>query len=688
MSITAPLAAQFKIVNRNDSTNITESHQLIHVFFSCAPVTMKYSLICLLFIVPCCFADNFVCQLYDSDEKSLEKFCGLFQGILPLNCSKNHSIDASEVQKLGFNGCDNDIILSTIKTYPNIRVLDISYSQYHSLDWLDVKIEHLAIFNASHNQLANISKLLQNVSSLTEIDLSYNKLETIDRNTFGGLNNLKAIYLSHNQLEHIDADGFADSPNLEIIDLSNNNFLNIPEFLHNNKLKIIHLEENTIKNFTCQRIQWSNEVSLFLTWSYVERFDGNEHCKGREMSVIWDGDNEGIIRTSNDTYELHCNDHSFRNVRYFRAGHGAFYNIVEVVTSFDQHLVHLDLSENFIGKWDMTVLKRFNNLNKLSLSSTKLADFDVSMIENARELKSLDLSNNNLSQIKNVGTLRNFFQLKELNIAGNQLQNTLELKHFLNPAIEILDLSDNNVRPLYDGTFERFMQLKTLHLRNTNLEMSTGNPFEKLVSLRALDISCNNLTGIDFKRFSTTLIKLQSFSAASCQIQNVINVIQYFGVSLQRLNLSGNSIDRIDRHTFDTLINLTHLNLSHSNLPIFSLDLLRNQTWLNTLDLSHNKLQSINLAALPNFKHLRRLYLECNDLTKLDNFVSSSSPNVSIGIAENQFSCIYLKHLKHYSSNLKYIDDPLNQKHGEDCRSSAQAIGDFLDAVYDKVKFW
>lgn len=653
-----------------------------------------------------------VCQVYEAKTRSLEIYCS---GQLRPDCttpSKQPSVDASSVEQLRFHGCNSTEALNTIKLYQHIRALDISHAQYSSIDWFTVQLEHLKIFNASHNRIENITDLLANAPSVEVIDLAHNRLRSISIDDFGLLNEVININLSNNLIQFINLNGFSKiSPNLEHIDLSNNELVGIPEFPTCKKLRILHLEENIIKNFTYQRIPWHGNTlsAVYLSWTYVERFDGGMHdnvAAKHHFRIIWDGDSEGILRTANGTaitYELHCNQQSFRNLRTFIAGHSAFINVIDLIRSFDVQLIELNVAGNAIGKWDQAELKRFINLEKLSLRDTRLTQFNLAMIEDAQNLKVLDISDNGLDQLQSITTLSRFSHLSILNVSGNRLQydTTLKIFHYITPNVEVLDLSDSDVGKLLAKKFYRFEQrkdfnstLKTLRLRNAHIEFTDSrNPFEQLIHLRTLDLSQNNLSHVDFRTLSDTLIKLRNFNVANCELKQPLNILQYFGQALNELNLAGNSIgDAIELQPnacpFQTLTNLIHLNLSATDLKQFNLKTIDHQEWLYTVDLSHNHLETINLNALPRFIHLKRLHLNDNELTQLEQFKPNESPNVALGLAHNRLPCHYLKQLKYYYPKLKYMGNQLEQKHGIDCRSSIQAIGDFLGSVYDTMKFW
>lgn len=640
-----------------------------------------------LFAISKCDANDFLCQIFNENSKSVEKYCGLFNGVLPNKCSKDLNIEPSDVNRLKLNGCNSAIVVDAQKNYNNLLVLDISASGYNTLDWINLRLEYLQIFNASYNEIPNITTLFLYTPNINEIDLSHNKLKKLNSTSFGQLNTLVKINLSYNNLEHINFDVFAAATNLESIDLSNNNFFSLPEFSHNGKLTTIHLEENMIKNFTCQRIPWMRSISVYLSWTYIKMFDGHEHCKEKQLRVVWNNDVEGIFGTQNGSYELHYNSQSFHNIRYFKAGRNSFSNAMELLNSFDEPLLQLDLTGNHLEQLEINSFQKFTNLTELHLSNTSLVQFDFDMLTCEQSLKSLDISYNPMINFNNISHLKRF-NLKQFNVAGNKLTGkiTSRIMHYLNPSIEVLDLSHNNIRFSYN--FEKLIKLNVLIVSNSNFTFSDSNPFELLTNLHVLDLSHNNLSTVNFTKLSNTLHKLLNFNIAYCQIENIFDVIQYLGASIQKLNIAGNQITGLNATTFQTLPNLIHLNLSATHLTHFDFDVINNLKWLQTLDISFNELLNINLHLLPKNSYLEYLHLQGNKLTKLDYFKPNASPYLAIGLAENQFPCTYLKKLKHEFPGLRFIGNALNQKHRDDCRSSIQAINDFLGSVYETVKFW
>lgn len=646
---------------------------------------MKLVLFSIIFVVSSCGANHFVCQLFNFKRKSLEKYCENFTGKIPENCEREiGTLLSNQVEQLKVGGCEIVTVLDSIETFKNVRVLDISYSSYKTLDWLDLNVESLEILNASHNELSNIQIFQQNASKLTEIDLSHNQLRRIPPDSFRGADQLAMIHLSHNDINSINAATFANSTNLEYIDLSDNRFWSVPVFPHNKKLKELHLENNPILTFSCSELSSMSSTSLYFPWSSAISFHGDGDCEQKPMHVVRDYIYDGVLVTKEKTHEIHCCEQSFRNLTIFIAGHNSFANVGDLLQCFGQSIMHVDLSANFIGMLNTAVLERFDGLTALSLSKTMLIDFDFNMLK-SKHLMKLDMSKNYLTHLRNVQLLEDLDSLEEFYIGGNHIENIPEIVQHLKPSILTLDLSGNFVGVLNTTTFEHLTALRSLNLSNTLLLICDFSPFQMLTNLSTLDISRNSLTGVNFTMLSN-LNNLIRLKAAHCQIENISHVIQHLRPSIKELDVSGNLFGTLEA-TFDHLIHLEALNLSNSNIVNFDLSSLQHQKNLKLLDISFNKLQELNFArSTSRFTHLN---LEGNDLAKINNLNQTRFIQLgALAISKNQLPCSYLKQLRSEWNELKFIGDPFDQKHGKNCHSRIQVISDFFNSTYNNVKFW
>lgn len=639
---------------------------------------MKYLLIPMLFIVSLCGAEKLLCTT-DNGNSTYGYYCNNDRQILKDhkvgNCSQisEKLTIPMNIMHVKFNKCEIKFVLKTVELVKNLNSIDLSYSEYVTLNTTTTtttKLNHLKKFNASHNEFMKIPRnIFETIKNVWEIDFSYNKLRTIESDDFDGATKLTHINLSHNNITQIHEDAFVNLTYLEYIDFSDNNIQTLEMLNNNRKLKTLIAINNPL-SYDCHNFSRLDTLSLRISWQNVESF--NTNCKSMQFKAIVNGTREGIVHKSKGNFEIHCAKESMSQIAYFMAGRNKVENVNDFITCFGSTIQKMVLSNNFVGIVDNQMFERFTNLELLYLRETKLVEFDFDVLKNQQKLNKFDISDNGLKDLRNISTLANF-DLMEFKASGNQFTNTQDIIKQLKSSIKVLDVSDNIMGHIQSTTFERFTSLFMLKLSNTNLSTIDSDAFGNVSNLTILDLSHNNLKQINFTSFSSALRKLHRFYAVNCQIENASDIIQHFGQSLVELDLSGNDLaGEFNINTFKALTNLNSLHLNNTNLGHFNFSYLESNTNLKILKLCDNKLQDVNFNLLP--KKLLRLDLDGNFLHELLNFNRSNYPQLEyLGISNNWLSCNYLMMFKKLWNGLKFIGDPLKQKHHEDCRRIDQS---------------
>lgn len=665
----------------------------------------KYYLFYLIIIIILCVVltslcnesgNDIVCQSFDGRTNSIEQYCEQYQGgLLPPYCGYDGllRIDAPLVKNLITGGCDPNVVLHSMKKFENVHTLDISHSGYATLNWLcNITLMHLHRYNASHNALTYVYQLLTiTTPEVNELDLSFNRLSNIGSRTFGVIKKLKNIYLSNNQLTYISFDAFIESEQLAFIDLRMNRFHEIPPIYENeHQIQTILLHDNPINRFNYCLLFMLRHTSVLISWKNVELFWRSQECRGKHMkplNVVLDSGYEGILFTSNGNCQLHCNEHSFEHIKNFSTGHTeSFTNIVDVLYAFDSSIMHLDLTGNRVEKFpDTTIFGQFDRLATLTLSNTQLTDFDLGTFKTP--LTKIDLSHNRLTRIENARLAEQYLQLITFNVAGNRIENLQDVLQYMSPTIKWIDLTGNYVGPLNENIFNRLSSLRMLNLKNTMLSnINDLTAFKMLVNLNVLNLSHNNLKNVNFSTLKN-LSMLNDFYVAYCQIDDISRVTQYLGKSVRKLDLSGNYISSLGAQSIKTLTYLEYLNLSHAQIINIDSTTFQYQLGLTVLDLSHNNLQTIDLRLLSH--NVEKLHLNDNNLETIENFKQTNHFRLKLlAIEQNQLSCLFLREFMTHWKQFEFLDDPLEQKHGDQCRSSTQGVKDFMSSIYDTIKFW
>lgn len=567
---------------------------------------MKRSLIFVLFLLKLCASYDFKCGLSGNGMESLEFYCENFatipEGCLPSLTYASIS-DKSKVTRLKIAGCDEEI-----------------------------------------------TKLIKDFTNLLNLDLSHNKISTLNQEDFLPLAKLENVDLSHNSISEMDYEIFNSST----------------------KLKSLHLEANPIRNIDCSTLALIKKgASVFIPWKDIGEFQ-MEWCEDNKIHVSSDQP-EGFFYTSDGKIELHCTDQSFENINIFQMDGNQFENALEMLKCLSPSLRWLKLGGNFSETLSSTSLDRFFNLEDLLIRDIQLPNFDFITLKNQKSLASFDLTRNNLRTVSNIPILDTLETLEYVEIGENQLQNTMELIQHLSPTVKALRLSGNHVGKLNVSTFSRLNNLQVLTLKNTGISFSDINPFESLKELRELDVSFNDLEHVNFALLSSTLENLLEFHAAGSKIVINSEFIRLFGPSLLKLDLSANTLGDLNANAFEKLENLQELRLDMIDTPNFDFAILEPLKNLQTLNVSYNNLNKVNLDLLST--KLQELYLEGNNLNEIEHLAQSRFPKMfEFAISKNQFSCEYLAtflpQIKIEWPDLKLKGDPWVQKNN-DCRIKA-----------------
>jgi Leucine-rich repeat (LRR) protein len=80
------------------------------------------------------------------------------------------------------------------------------------------------------------------------LDLSFNSISTIERDTFRGLDKLEILHLEYNNISTLDPKLFADLMELKYLDLSHNNIQSLQFGTFNNliQLKVLNISDNKL----------------------------------------------------------------------------------------------------------------------------------------------------------------------------------------------------------------------------------------------------------------------------------------------------------------------------------------------------------------------------------------------------------------------------------------------------------
>lgn len=433
-----------------------------------------------------------------------------------LNCN-NVSISSvnRDYFKRGGDVAYKEIILQYMASgqsgdYPNV----INEQQTEILKLIDSTL--------TDGQLQNIFQT-KNFIRLRLLDVSGNRIETLDREAFRNSVLLTTLNLARNEIAQIKGDVFKDLHELNELVLSNNKLSDfsagVDIFSGLKKLTHLDLSNNTLMNIE-RHMFYGLEGLIEINMSYNRLF---------------------ILP----------------------------YQVFEIMHSIEV----VDLSHNLLMSFLDNFFIHNGRLKVLQLHHNRMAKINKNSLYGLKELHTLDLSYNELLTVD-----RNAFDtldgLKFLNLANNNIQ-LLSANVFLSlKQLRTLDISNNGMVQLPLGIFAHQFQLRELKMDNTNL-VNISNWISKTNSNSTINKNIlNNLKSVSLKN-STKLRNVES-----CFLRNMPNIEKLYitksqltflpnGIeemqSLNDLDLSNSRLEFIPEG-IKHLMELTSLNLLGNDL--------------------------------------------------------------------------------------------------------------------------
>ncbi|XP_028249579.1 toll-like receptor 7 isoform X1 [Parambassis ranga] len=524
------------------------------------------------------------------------------------------------------NNAPLKISTTAFKMLTNLKILRMRSNSFTSVpsEWFANTTE-LRVLDLSSNFLGkDISEtdFPLFLGKLQELDLSFNYElqkypETLRLSScFSSLLSLRIFRLKgfvFQQLKPVSIAPLKPLPNLEVIDLGTNfiKMANLSILMELKSFKIISLSDNKISSPSDGQgaVGFSGENAM--NWSPISSAAQFQNKEVREI-------------------------HYFRYDEYARS---CKYKDKELgqITSFvnrncSQFGKTLDVSRNNI----FFLHSRFLNLEELrclNLSGNAMSQsLNGSEFTYLTKLQYLDFSWNRLDLLYSTA----FQELKNLVILdisnNNHYFESEGLTHMLNftknlKNLKVLLMNSNKISTSTNTELES-ESLERLEFRDNRLDMLWRdgdtryvNYFKKLLRLKVLDISENNLNFIPKEVFSGLPDKLSELYIRNNKLKSFAWGNLQLLSSLQVLDLSLNSLTDVPDILSNCTTSLKKLVLHKNQIPKLTPDFLKDAYNLKHLDLSFNRIQYIEQSSIPDdvvdkmdmlLLHKNRFLCTCN----------------------------------------------------------------------------
>ena len=517
---------------------------------------------------------------------------------------------------------------------PNVNIPDINWWEMVDITRLDASNNNLSenSFNDTDHSLSQLSYLislrfsnnnftffpnsLYSLSNLKLLDMSCNKITTLNGSQLKSLCSLVELDLSKNHLLTIPEE-IQYLTYIEILNLSSNKLVTLPNGMRSlYRVKKLYLDNNSISKLNEDIfVNMPSLEELYLFKNRIQTLNTNNNASSLLDNLV------------NLTFlDAHCN----------------------LLTSFTLYtpLLKLDsllLSYNHIK--DINGLNNCVNLSNLDINNNKMSYLPQDILQ-LNKLHTLNIQNNDINELPN--TLGLMTNLVRLNIEGNPLKrlvtkmksaNTEQIKQYLKGRITEQELQTTPLKQkdYYDITTNASSSVNDgvniiSCVMNANLNLSKHKLDEIPVDNIMNYIQKNTLDKIDLS--DNAITNIYSF-------ENILPIIQ----SLKELNLSNNNINMFPICIL-SLPNLTILNISKNKLNSFPYE----QFTTNNINMLNSNLSYIDLSfnlfkMIPDviglFSNLSSLIFANNQLERIDNLQKMKLHKVdTINFANNKIEII------------------------------------------------
>ncbi|CAK6435440.1 unnamed protein product [Pipistrellus nathusii] len=263
----------------------------------------------------------------------------------------------------------------------------------------------------------------------------------------------------------------------------------------------------------------------------------------------------------------------------------------------------------------------------LNLSYNKLSEIDPAGFEDLPNLQEVYLNNNELTVIPSLGAASP--HVVSLFLQHNQIRSVEGSQLMAYRALEVLDLSWNDLTEVHSACFLQGPPLKELNLASNRIGTLESGAFDGLSrSLLTLRLSKNRITQLPVKAFK--LPRLTQLDLNRNRIR-LIEGLTFQGLdSLEVLKLQRNNISRLTDGAFWGLSRMHTLHLEHNSLVEVNSGSLYGLTALHQLHLGNNSISRINRDGWSFCQKLHELTLSFNNLTRLDEGSLADLSSLSI----------------------------------------------------------
>ncbi|XP_078065612.1 leucine-rich repeats and immunoglobulin-like domains protein 1 isoform X2 [Mustelus asterias] len=366
------------------------------------------------------------------------------------------------------------------------------------------------------------------------LNLSYNRLTSIDPSVFTELPNLREVQLDHNELTAIPEMGSASA-----------------------HLVFLHLHHNKIRSVEANRLRFYESLeTLDLTYNEITEIRNN--CFPRQLKIkdLYLGNNRISI------LEPGTFDNLSSTLQVLRLSKNRISHLPVKIFKLPR-LLHLELNRNRIRLIDGLTFHGLDSLEVLKLQRNNISKLMDGAFWGLARMQVLHLDNNILNEVSS-GWLYGLSSLQQLFLSYNTISRINPDAWGFCQKLAELNLSYNNLIKLDEGSLTGLSGLQILRLSHNAISHIADGAFKGLRTLRVLELDNNEISGIieDTNGVFAGLDSLSKLTLFGNKIKSIAKKAFIGLEALEHLNLASNMIRSIQGEAFTKMKSLKELSMN------------------------------------------------------------------------------------------------------------------------------
>ena len=502
----------------------------------------------------------------DNEVKILLKFNYSFEDWVNLNLS-NPEPDA--IFNLNADSLPSVKFAKHVKSLVDEKNIELSFQSPTLFETLDLSsiynldifpnLEKLKIEGYRIHPTFSNSFAFPKASMLKELIFTRNIIPIVPSSSFVNLENLEKIWLVGNRIESIHKEAFLGLNSLDEINLDYNPLFKPQEnsFDKLTNLKKLSLSNCQIKNLPKDFLKGlENLIKLDLRFNHISSWD-KELFINTPSLVDLNLSNNNITKISNTTFD------NLKNLEKIDLNNNKIESPILIGKLLN--LKHLDISKNQINKIDDSSFINLARLNKLIASENKIDKISDLAFNNNNKIEKIDLRANLIEKIPKI----NSHDLKDFLLSGNSISQIYDQEFDSSPNIETLELSNNKISYISENAFSYQQKLTSLNLGKNYIDYISYLTFSSLPNLHSLWLNDNKITKIeDYTFYYLTNLKFLALSSNPIQDLSAVSFIGLNNLNELWLDVNDSSILPNNIFSKNDLPEIKRVLLNNITLPL------------------------------------------------------------------------------------------------------------------------